>query len=553
MLECLQWKGGKSFLWQVIFLSITVVFIAGLHFNNDGLWYQGDSSRHAANGLFWWDFLSSLSGHPVQFSLSYYARYPVIHPTGYPPLFYLIEGTVFQIFGASPFVAKGLVLVFALLAGFYTIVWLRRWISEEVGWGGALLILQPGVIKWANAVMLNIPSMALGLAMMYHARRWIETSSSRHLYLTAIFGVCGILTYVQTAILLFVILAWIIIERRWMVLWDRRVLIVGLLSALVLLPWAIVATQWAPAHLGSVSPPLGSIFNLPRWTFYLESMTRNFTVTLLILAIWGVAVSFYDWRWKREVKLAGIWIIVCYFSLSYIRVKDARYALLFIPPVVFLCCTSLVSLFQWGAIRKKKDPPRFIFVGMVALVIFHFLMAPLVSVPRLQGFKDVVEFIEKVAPEDRIFYDGRFSNVFTFYIRSRDYNFKRGVVLGNKLLYASSITMGFNLIEKVFSTEDVVEKFREKCGCKWLVIEKEGVSAYVPAARFLRQALSKAEFEFVISFPIIEGTSTTQIDVYRFRTPQKKPSEIDLSFPAFGKKSEFHVKPIEKSSKGFKW
>lgn len=140
--EAVRWNKGRSVLWQVLLILLALLYVASLHWSNDGLWYQGDSPRHAANGLFWWDFLASFPVNPVKFTLSYYARYPVIHPTGYPPLFYLIEGAAFRLLGPSPYVAKGLVLAFALFAALYVAAWLRRWVSEEAGWFGALLILR---------------------------------------------------------------------------------------------------------------------------------------------------------------------------------------------------------------------------------------------------------------------------------------------------------------------------------------------------------------------------------------------------------------------------
>ena len=553
VLEIFQWKGGKSFLWQGICIAFSVLYIAGLHLSNDGLWFQGDSPRHAANGLFWWDFLTSFSLNPLQFSLSYYARYPVIHPTGYPPLFYLIEGAVFFIFGASPFIAKGLVLAFALLAGFYAAAWLRRWIAKEAGWGGALLILQPEVIRWANAIMLNVPAMALGLATIYHARRWIESPSSRHIYPTAIYALLGILTYVHNIVMLFVVLALIIFKKQWMILWDRRVLIVSFIGMIVLLPWAIVIFKWAPVQLTWVATPIGILEKMPTWTYYLKQMKTLCTIPLVILAILGVAVGLFDSRWRKEVKWAVIWFIVGYFFLSYIMVREGRYALHLIPPVVFLCCIGLFSLMSWNAVCVKKVFSRLIFSGMAVLVLFHFSAAAQVKVPYVKGFKDVVTFLDKMAPEKIIFYDGIYDGVFTFYLRSGDPKFKKGVVLGNKLLYASSIFRERKLIEKVTSVEDVVEVFRNKCGSEWLVIEGQLTPDKVTAAKFLRQALSRPEFKFVKSFPVITPIGATQLDVYRFLAPFENPSELEIPFPSLGKGTSFRIKPIEKSSQGFKY
>ena len=115
----LQWREGRCPFWQVLGVFLAWLYVVLLHLANDGLWYQGDASRHAANCLFWWDFLSRFPVSPFDFALRYYARYPVISPTAYPPVFYLLEGAVFRVFGASPFVAKGVVLAFALGAGLY--------------------------------------------------------------------------------------------------------------------------------------------------------------------------------------------------------------------------------------------------------------------------------------------------------------------------------------------------------------------------------------------------------------------------------------------------
>ena len=56
----------------------------------------------------------------------------------------LVEGLAFAAFGPSPYVAKSVVLVFAMVAGLYTMAWTRRWIGEPAGWAGAFLAFIPG-------------------------------------------------------------------------------------------------------------------------------------------------------------------------------------------------------------------------------------------------------------------------------------------------------------------------------------------------------------------------------------------------------------------------
>src|SRR5207248_10317959 len=121
-------------LCQVGVLFVIWLYVVSLHITNDGLWYQGDAPRHAANGLFWKDFIARFPVNPFDFAVSYFLRYPVITPTVYPPGFYLLEAAAFSLLGPSPFVAKGLVLLFALVAGLYLMVWLRHWVSVAPGW-----------------------------------------------------------------------------------------------------------------------------------------------------------------------------------------------------------------------------------------------------------------------------------------------------------------------------------------------------------------------------------------------------------------------------------
>lgn len=544
----LQWRDGRSASGQVLGVIFAWLYIVGLHLGNDGLWYQGDAPRHAANGLFWWDFLTSFPVNPFEFALSYYARYPVINPTSYPPVFYLLEGAAFSLFGASPFVAKGLVLAFALSVGLYMTAWLRRWISEEAGWGGALLLLQPIVIGWSNAIMLNVPSMAMDLAALYHTRRWLEAPASRQIYPAALFTVLAILTYFPSGIVALVILAWVVAERRWMVLKDPRTLTLAFVFALILLLLAFVAVRWAPTYVAQVFPSADRVLRLDQWTYYLKELPAVLTTPLLGFVLLSIVVGACDRRWRREVKLVIVWGTVCYVALSYMLAKDTRYALLLVPPAVVLSVVGLVSVVHWGAARFGRSPSWCFLAAIAVLLAFHVStvwMSPLVRVPVVEGFQEVVAFFEREAPKERIFYDGFHNGVFSFYMRAKDPEFRRGVVLGNKLLYASAIYLNSRLTERISSPAEVVEVLRTECGCQWLAIERSEGSDQIAAAKYLRQAVAGPEFQFVKSFPIL-AHGTTQVDVYRFLLSAQKPDELELPFPILGEGVKFRAKPIER-------
>ena len=542
----LQWQNGRSALWQFLGLIAAWLYVIALHWDNDGLWFQGDAARHAANGLFWWDFLMSLPVNPVEFALSYYARYPVIHPTAYPPLFYVVEGFLFSVLGPSSYIGKGLVSAFALTGGVYLMVWLRRWVAPEAGWGGLLLMLQPGVISWSNAVMLNVPSMAMGIAALYHTRRWIESPGSRHLYWAGCFAAGGLLIYFHTAVVVPIMLVWILAERRSVIVRDRRIWVILLLSFALLLPLAFIVKQWAPTQLTTVFPPSGELWNPDRWIYYLAQMRRIVVPITLFLGLLGIVFAIWTKRWRKELKYLFIWSGLCYVLFSSLGAREPRYILLLIPPSIILAVIGIVALSHWWSAIFHRQPVS-VFIMLLGLAtVFHVSMAPLVRFPQIEGFREVVAFLEEVAPRGRFFYDGKYDGIFSFYVRSRDPEFQRGVVLGDKLLYSVSLLTKGSLREYVNSPSDVPRVLQEKCGCEWVAIEKRGASDWIPAASYLREALRGPEFQYVKSFPI-RAPEPTRIDVYRFLPAMTVPEELELPFPNLGVGSKFKASPATRS------
>ena len=86
-----QWSTNPR-VWQLAVLLAVWVYLWTLQLDNDGLWYRGDASRHALNGLFWADYLRDFTLDAKGYALSYYARYPAIDPASRPPFFICSKG-----------------------------------------------------------------------------------------------------------------------------------------------------------------------------------------------------------------------------------------------------------------------------------------------------------------------------------------------------------------------------------------------------------------------------------------------------------------------------
>jgi hypothetical protein len=240
-----------------------------------------------------------------------------------------------------------------------------------------------------------------------------------------------------------------------------------------------------------------------------------------------------------------VWSLVCYLVFSYIVSKDQRYAMFLGPAAVILATIGLWSLARRTAPRLSMNPAWIFFAAVAILTGVHWWIASFSRMPRAAGFKEVAAYFQEVSPDDPVFYDGKYDGIFSFYMRLNDPEFRRGVVLGHKLLYASAIFPEWRLKEFVSSPQDVVQRIQSECGCRWLAIEHSpGVDA-VSADRHLREAVRGPEFEFVKTFEM-DATTSLSIDVYRFLLPVKSREEIELNFPYLGEGRKFRVKPIQR-------
>jgi len=538
------WQAGTAVRWQALGLLLVWAYVVGLHASNDGLWFEGDAARHAANGIFWWDFLRHVPTPPLQFALDYYARYPMIHPIAYPPFFYLLEGVAFAVFGVSPWVAKSLVLLFALLGGAYVMAWLRRWVAAEAGWGVLLLLVQPGVILWSHTIMLNVPAMTMSLLALYYTHRWLEAPASRYLYVAAGGALLVPLTYAPAGVTLGVILAWGLLERRWGLLRDRRVrrLLLGL--SLAMGPWVLLALYWAPAHFSLTFPGSAHLAHLDYWLYYVWQIPTLMRLETLAIAGLGILAGLWDRRWRHEARMLMVWSGVGYLGLSYLLSREARYALLLGPPCIILAVGGLHAALRALRAYGQAHWARVFGVVLSAILVLHLGLAATVKVPHIHGLQALMTFLEREAPRGFLFYDGWYAGAFTFYVRTQDARFERGVVLGNKLLYASALFADWQLTERVASVTDVVEALRTQCGCPWLVIARASRATTIAAVQHLYAALQGPEFQLVRSFPITSEL-VTQIDVYRFLPSALTPQERELPFPNLGVGTVLRAKPIE--------
>lgn len=520
--------------WQGLGVGLATLAVAAMHWNNDGLWFQGDAPRHAANGIFLKDWLASLSMNPLAFALSYYARYPVIAPIAYPPLFYAFEALAFGLLTPSPFVAKGLVLVCAAAAGACTLMWARRWIGSMAGWAGTSVILLPGFVRYSNAVLLNIPGTAIALAALYYLHLWIDTPNARHARLFAALVVATLLTYYPAALVVPIGLVWSLAVGRRGMSWS-----LWLWPALVLIA-AVVATAVLPVHFARHTPSLHRLLNTEYWSYYWRAVSHMAGLSWIGLAIAGLVVALLTGRRREPALLAGA-IATSLVSLVALPAMSDRYTLL-LGPLLVLCGFMGVV-----AVADVSARWRTLAGSSLVLLVLGFGARSAASTPVLivAGVDRVAAYLREHGPSDTVLYSGHYDGVFGFYALAADPDFHRRVVLSNKLLYRYEQNERFFWIETphVSSPADVAPLMQRKCGCQWVAVERGGEHLLTTAEHHLRRALEGPEFERIESFPVV-ARGISRIDLYRFRLPIEALPTVDLAFPSFSGRVFNGIQPI---------
>src|SRR5262245_2541814 len=530
----------RSRACQIAAVMVTFLAVAFLHRHNDGLWFQGDAPRHAINGLFWWDLVHAVPRDPLAYAVRYYARYPVIAPVTYPPLFYLVEGLAFAAFGSSPYVAKSVVLVFAIVAGLYTMAWARRWIGEPAGWAGAFLAFIPGMVLWSNTVMLNVPATALGLGSLYHFRRWLETGRTTQGFAAVAFAIAVLLTYYPGGIVLCVLVTWAFVDGR-SFRFDRRLLWIAAAVLVALLP-LVAALALAPVHTSRQMPTIAFLTKRVTWTCYWRVLPGVVGMPALVAGAAGIAAAAWTKAWRTEADYVGSWILVLVLVLSLLPARDPRYVLLAVPAFVLGAALAIA----WIA-RRVAIAPAWQLVGLVATLIAGGWSASRIPIPQVSGFGELTEYLHQQGPADAVLYDGAYDGLFGFYVRASDPQFVRRIVLANRLLFEAGPTTTFKWVQKshVASTDDVVTLLRAQCGCRWVAIEVDNRPIWAEGQRLLRQAVVRPEFELARSFRI-EGAGDRRVDLYRMVNDMQPVTAVDLRFPSLTNRPSMQVWPIKR-------
>jgi len=483
--------------WFLLVGSIALVCVMAARDIRTGEFdYNVDEAQHAVTGLFVADAMHDLPiRHPVQYAYTYYAQYPAVAILHWPPLFYVFEGASFMTFGASVVSARLTIICFAVLL-------LYQWflLVEEMQDSftasicTAVLGLLPLVLLFEKTIMLEIPSLALGVAAIRNWARYLDRGRKRDLYAFGLWLSAALLCK-QTSVYLLVFCALtLVVTRKWDRIFGREarrdvVMAAGMIAVLAG-PFLVLMLFLQGS---AVANDLGShrMSGVDRIFYYLRTLPASFSPALLGVAALGLVLA-RRWNKHGQAAIMACWLLAGYLTFSFFGQKEPRFAIYWFPPLVYFAVGLLTQFFQIPRLRVAMRG--------VAVLLVAALAVPAWSQqrPYISGYQDVASQLVTTYHAGIVLFDARVPGNFVFYMRALDP--KRHFLVLRKSLYADDIRPGENSEELLHSREDLADLFRRD-GIRFVVVS-ENAPLRFNAQRILRELLQSDQFQLAGRFPI---------------------------------------------------
>jgi hypothetical protein len=457
-------------LLLVLLAVLALVYV--LAYVSSEPFYNNDETRHVMTGVFFRDAVHDLPLTNFRsYTVSYYLQYPALGLLVWPPLFYFVEGLIMSIFGTSLIVSKALIGAFAAMACVYLFYLVRR--SHDAGRAAiAVLVLglAPLVFELSHQVMLEIPTLALGLAASYHFIRYLEGERRRDLILAGLFAAFAALTRFDAIYLLPLFVILVAVRRRLSILWRKEVLIVAALALVVVVPfYAFSASSvgWMQFKFATetLSPGDPAFLSLKRLVFYPSTLPGQLGLFALVPAIIALVARL------SIARRAATWpyfalIIAAYVTFTPLGELESRHAIYWLPAFAFFAADGV------ALIASRLRAPK-VYLPVAALVLVAMGWTALAKPLRyFSGYQETARYVvENTKTSPYCFFVGDLNGNFVYQIRRHDPARRIWVLRADKLLFSVLIVPGGEAQQFAKSEQDILDTIFE-FDPEFLVVEE---------------------------------------------------------------------------------
>lgn len=466
--------------------------------------YNHDEARHVMTGVFFRDFVLDMPvTHPRAYTVQYYLQYPALGLLVWPPFFYVVEGLFMLLFGTSVVAAKLLIGLVATTACVYLFLLVTR--THSLGHATIAVCLfgvAPLVVVFSRQVMLEMPTLALALAAIYHFQRYLDVNLRRDLWLASLASAFTALTRFDGVFLLvyFVI---IMLARKRLDLFRQRQIIGPMLLALALvLPvYGITAKEFgfaiAKAATEGTSADSTGFLRLENLWFYPACIPQQLGWFAAVAALAGLTLSL------TPSRRAAAWPYLAMAAATYLAFTpfaepESRHAIYWVPAFAFFAADGIRFI---GSLQRRNWLTGAIASGVVVGTGWFAWKTPPTYV---RGYEAAAEFvIANTKHSPACLFDSFLNGDFIYQVRRHDPDRHLCVLRGDKLFYGVLSDPHAAYAEFVKNQQEILDLIY-KYDPEYIVVEDPQVYFDLPMGRLFRQTLHDhpQQFERVAEIPI---------------------------------------------------
>lgn len=519
---------------HVIILILITLVITTKDISN-GEFREADGFSHGMNGVFICDFVKDM---PIQnayeYALKYYARYPSITIPYHPPVFPLFEAVFYFLFGISTTTARFTVVFFSLVAIFTWYHLIRSKYDKGIAFFSAIFfITAPKIVFHSRAVMLEMPSLSIAIVTIYFFHRAIDLNKLKNLIPCATLLGISLWTKQTTCFLVPLFICYIIFTKKIQILISKEAIISIIIFLLISIPLVYITYKFANYNItqATVSPSTfyGKNYSFAsRFLYYIKALPWITGLPVLILSI--LSLLFLVIKNKLRLILFSIlWIILYYALLTYISVKEVRYAFYLIPPI------CLIAAMLLNEIKLSYKNIRLSLAGYIILSIFTIINGYNVKHEYIKGYEEAAKYIIKNSKSISVLVCAYYHGNLIFNIRKHDKQKQIYVLRGEKIL--PEIYTNPRIKKHGYNKEDIYP-ILEKYGIKYVVMENK-IRWERPQIKRLINVFSSKDFTLRKKINLSSNISDYNehaILIYEFnKDVNLKRDYIEIDIPKMGK------------------
>lgn len=505
-------------------------------FSTGPIWPDGQ--RYTFNGILLHDMVRDKAiFHPYDYNVRFYAKYPATNLPYGPPFFALVFAATFSIFGISFSVARWVVAIYTM--GAALMLWHLIYHINRSYWRAVLAVsaflFNPLTGIYSRDITPELAVAFYSFLTIFFFYDYVE-------YEKKCFGICaalafslGYLTKPFIIPLGMALVLYVIIRRKWYILYKRESLLAFIIAAGLIVPSTLLAFKYATNELGGRAIPSINMDLLLAYPIIAIKCVPILTVFATIGFIIGLL------RKDNLTLLCLLWTFCCYFFFTFYipEAQDQKYFFTFLPALIIPFVMTIDRLY----FLLKKFRLNIVLIMLLIVFFAHGTLSSGVS--YIRGYEEAGKYVAEHPHGKSVLFYGRYDGTFMMGIRRVIPKGGPYVLRGDRQL---AVRVSYGKAKQSISVEssDNIISILNKYRAGYVAVElKPVLEKDFPEYNILMQTIiSNTElFTEVAKFPIqtnLKSLVGNELVIYKFSFDKgvNSAKKLKIPVPTLGKHLE---------------